>query len=110
MTRPDKLCGFVGCAYQALSNRHTYCGVHVGLARKSGRRDGYGAMHRRIREGWLPRVRAGGVLCARCNLPIEPDEPWDIGHDDVDRRRYWGPEHRACNRATAGRRVQSQEW
>jgi hypothetical protein len=50
---------------------------------------------------WKPRVEAGFVRCARCSRPIVPGEPWDRGHDDKDRPRYSGPEHRACNRATA---------
>jgi hypothetical protein len=51
-------------------------------------------------------VAAGGVSCARCGRLIEPGEPWDLGHVDGDRSRYAGPEHRACNRATAGHRHQ----
>ena len=75
---------------------------------------GYGHEHRKRRKAWKERVEAGGVSCWRCGNPIPPGSPFDLGHDDVDRREYRGPEHPKCNRATSGRRAtrmrQSQAW
>lgn len=114
--RPPKLCK--SCSTRpTLSTRHWYC-VECGDAarRRRGNRPGrpalsttaagYGAEHRRARAAWAPRVAAGHVVCARCGLLIAPGDPWDLGHDDADRSKYAGPEHRRCNRATAGRRHQ----
>jgi hypothetical protein len=79
--------------------------------RPSSSKRGYGKRHKALRAAWAPQVAAGGVSCARCGEPIVPAAPWDLGHDDHDRRRYSGPEHRACNRATAGRAVKgSRRW
>lgn len=65
---------------------------------------GYGSTHQRLRAEWAPFVDAGDVDCWRCRLPIDPVEPWDLGHDDDDRTIYRGPEHVTCNRSTAARR------
>jgi hypothetical protein len=62
-------------------------------------RRGYGWAHQKLRAQLAPYVAAGVVRCWRCGRNIEPDEPWDLGHDDRDRSRYRGPEHRACNRS-----------
>jgi len=64
---------------------------------------GYGRRHQLLRARWAPIVATGTVDCARCHQRIPPGAPWDLGHDDTDRRRYTGPEHPACNRATNGR-------
>ena len=64
---------------------------------------GYGSAHQAERKRWEPIVKAGRASCWRCTEPITPDADWDLGHDDHDRSKYMGPEHPACNRATAGR-------
>ena len=66
---------------------------------------GYGAEHKRRRRQWAPQVARGEVCCARCGDFIYPGEPWDLGHVDWDKTRYAGPEHRACNRATAAHKA-----
>ena len=71
---------------------------------------GYGHVHQMLRKAWSRKVQAGGVVCARCGRLIWPGEPWDLGHDDHDRGRYQGPEHRACNRRTNKRRLASRRW
>lgn len=66
---------------------------------------GYGSDHRAERARWVPKVKRGGVLCANpeCGQPIEPGEPWDLGHND-DRTAWRGPEHQDCNRADGARK------
>ena len=83
-------------------------------AKRASDRMRYGRSHQLIRRAWARRVAAGGVNCRRCGLEILPGTPFDLGHVDGDTHRYAGPEHRACNRATAGRTagvtVRSQPW
>ncbi len=67
---------------------------------------GYGTRHQQLRARWTRQIEAGIVNCARCGHIIEPGEPWDLGHSDLERSAYTGPEHRACNRATGGRQHQ----
>src|SRR5215203_6315490 len=62
---------------------------------------GYGGRHQALRRRFAAIVEAGLASCWGCGLPVDPGEPWDLGHDDHDRTVYTGPEHRACNRATA---------
>lgn len=64
---------------------------------------GYDQAHVKLRAEWAAIVARGTTDCARCGHRIEAGEPWDLGHHDTDRSLYAGPEHRRCNRATAGR-------
>jgi hypothetical protein len=87
---------------------------------------GYGTRHQKRRSAIAPTVATGTVRCARgaeCFFADEladgrkiggfilPGQKWDLGHDDHDRTVYTGPEHRRCNRATAGRhKRRSRRW
>jgi hypothetical protein len=88
------------------------CNRERNQARRSTSARGYGTSHQKLRKMWTPQVAAGLVACARCGQPIAPGDPWDLGHSDEDRRTYTGPEHRACNRGTAGRTKErmSRRW
>ena len=84
---------------------------------KSREARGYGPAHRMRRRMLSARVEAGLEYCARCGERILQGEPWDLGHDDYDRRLYLGPEHRRCNRSAAGKKSAelqrcktSREW
>src|SRR5215207_3225758 len=41
-----------------------------------------------VRDRSRREVAAGLATCARCGRPIDPGEPWDLGHDDLDERLY----------------------
>lgn len=72
-----------------------------GKLRGQGRtnRNGYGKQHQMLRAQYARRMRDGETFdCWRCGYWVDPAKPWDLGHDDVDRSRYRGPEHRWCNR------------
>lgn len=71
-----------------------------------GRDYGYG--HQQVRARLAPIVATGTARCARCGELIAPGAAWDLGHDDWDRTRYSGPEHRKCNRATAAHRLAAE--
>ena len=70
----------------------------------------YGYSYQKTRAQWKLKVDRGEVHCARCGKWIAPGTPWDLGHDDNDRGVIRGPEHRKCNRATAGRQTQRRKF
>lgn len=69
--------------------------------------NGYGKEHKRLRAQIAQRMHNGEIFfCWRCRRLINPErQPWDLGHDDIDRSIYRGPEHVFCNRATKRRRA-----
>ena len=69
---------------------------------------GYGTTHQKRRKAYARLVASRAAVCARCALPIRPDEPWDLDHDDADRTKYLGPSHRRCNRGAPARRGASE--
>jgi hypothetical protein len=72
-------------------------------ARGTRQERGYDSEHDRIRARYQRRMDQGEMFtCWRCPRLIDP-RSWDLGHDDIDRTIYRGPECVACNRATSGR-------
>jgi hypothetical protein len=61
----------------------------------------YGYRHKQVRKRLAIEIARGGVNCSRCGLPIRPTDPFDLGHIDGT-NEHSGPEHRKCNRGTAG--------
>lgn len=101
-------CDQCGAGYTALAPHSRFCSHVCGYRfrdefRVSTTERGYGSRHQKLRRLVAPQVDAGLADCARCGLPIRAGTPWDLGHDDRDRSRYLGPEHRRCNRSTSGR-------
>lgn len=102
-----KVCPEPGCPV-LIPRTARYCPTHARTyeaRRGTSTQRGYGAAHQRLRAVWARRLARGEVIpCARCGLPIDPGQPWDLGHSD-DRKSWTGPEHaNQCNRAAGGRK------
>lgn len=89
------------------------------MARRTTTARGYDAKHKAERKRLAPAVARGDYSCARCGEPIEPGQPWDLGHTD-DRTGWTGPEHEHCNRSDGAQKrnqkrpasvyVPSRDW
>lgn len=64
----------------------------------------YGTQHKQLRADLADYVAAGLATCWRCGQPINPGEPWDLGHDD-NRTMTMGPEHRHRRPGCIGNRA-----
>lgn len=76
---------------------HTRCAA----CRLDKKRNLYGGDHAATRARWTPLIARGDVHCAwpHCTYPdqmIQPDQPWDLGHQPDGTRL---PEHQHCNRS-----------
>lgn len=98
-----------GCTHPATPERHGRqgqpgtTGLTLMAPRGTTSERGYGIEHQRIRAWWKPEVESGDVICWRCGRFIDAEEQWHLGHDDMDRTIYRGPEHMRCNVATQTR-------
>lgn len=104
-----RVCAQPGCPTLIPQGR-SYCTPHTharDYARGTAEQRGYNAEYRRQRTLARQQVDQGGVTCWRCRQPINPGEPFDLGHDDNNRDIIRGPEHPKCNRATNTRRART---
>ncbi|GAB3304229.1 hypothetical protein GCM10027298_22370 [Epidermidibacterium keratini] len=111
MPRAPRYCATQGCT--TLVTGKPRCPEHESQHRKredsqrgTSVQRGYNRAHRNQRAAWARRIDQGQrVTCWRCGLPITNSRHFDLGHDDHDRTKHRGPEHRRCNRATARHRA-----
>ena len=105
MPRSLRVCCVPGCPELIAACAGGRCPTHraeVEWARGTRQQRGYTAEHVRLRKQLGVLVAQGRAICARCHDPIDPTEPWDLGHSD-DRKAWTGPEHTHCNRAAGGK-------
>lgn len=103
-----KVCLEPGCPRIQRESRCLDHRRQVEQARGTRQERGYGAEHDRLRAEYDRRMANGErFICWRCAERGRPHEVdpmyYDLGHDDLDRSRYRGPECVAGNRATSGR-------
>lgn len=102
MNRP---CAEPGCPNIGNWNRGR-CPTHQRAkdqARGTTTQRGYGSTHQQLRAALQRKMNQGHTYqCWRCGNDIDP-EHWQLGHDDINRDVYRGPECVPCNTATSTR-------
>lgn len=99
-----RVCSQPGCPTLTRSGKCDRHRREADKARGTRQERGYTAAHQRERAQWKRILDRRPWPCARCGEWIQIGDAWDLGHDDHDRSKWVGPEHPACNRATAGRK------
>ena len=97
-----RICSVPSCPAIIDSTERGRCLEHrrkVEQARGTSTQRGYGTAHQRERKRWVPLVATGNVPCRRCERPLAPGEPFDLGHPDDACKRPTAPECVPCNRA-----------
>ena len=106
----ERWCRVCSRPFRPRSSSHVFCSELCRAKAKTLARllkpARYGAVHQRARSEVGKLVRAGGVRCARCGLPLRPDEDFDLDHRD-DGNGYLGASHVDCNRSAPHRRRSS---
>lgn len=98
-----KVCAEPGCPTLTRSTRCPDCTRAKDRERGTSSERGYDAAHQRLRRRYQLKMEAGEVFhCWRCGREIDQDA-WTLGHCDVDRSQYHGPECIPCDYAVAGR-------
>lgn len=98
-----RVCAEHGCPIVSDQSR---CPIHTRSkdeARGTRQQRGYDSVHGRLRAAWQRKLDRGHVVtCWRCKDPIDRTN-WTLGHCDIDRDVYHGPECPPCDYATKGR-------
>lgn len=107
-----RVCAEVGCPVLVEQDtRDGRCDQHRrqrDKARGTRQERGYDAAHVALRADYQRRMDHGETFtCWRCEEQGRPHDVdpanWHLGHDDLDRNEYRGPECPAGNLATSGR-------
>lgn len=105
MARAKRICPKPGCPHPSDGRYCTKHNAEYEAERGTSTARGYGSKHQKTRARLNLEVQTGSVNCCRCGLPIAPNTPWHLDHDDEDRGTYKGAAHGFCNTSAGGQRA-----